>query len=146
MATLLVRCGCEIQHLNSQAHYARVAELVDAVDLKSISRKRVRVQVPPRAPNNSMQEGRAGQEESEFLGTNSNVFKAATLAGATTLSVVESSGARQCHRGVFPAVSQVARPSNKLNAMPVIAALSSPTTLAGTSRRTHWPVGGSGPM
>ena len=31
--------------------FARVAELVDAVDLKSIGRKVVRVQVPPRAPS-----------------------------------------------------------------------------------------------
>ena len=32
---------------------ARVAELVDATDLKSVSRKGVRVRPPPRAPNRS---------------------------------------------------------------------------------------------
>ena len=33
---------------------ARVAELVDAADLKSVFRKEVRVQVPPRAPIETM--------------------------------------------------------------------------------------------
>ena len=45
-----------------------------------------------------------------------------------------------------PVVSQVTRPSNRLNAMPVTVAPASPTVLAGISRRTHSPVGGSGPM
>jgi hypothetical protein len=35
---------------NFKLEQARVAELVDAADLKSVSRKRVRVRFPPRAP------------------------------------------------------------------------------------------------
>jgi hypothetical protein len=36
---------------NFKLEQARVAELVDAADLKSVSRKRVRVRFPPRAPS-----------------------------------------------------------------------------------------------
>jgi hypothetical protein len=46
----------------------------------------------------------------------------------------------------LPARSQVARPSKRVNATPLIAAPSRPTRLAGTSNRTHCPAGGSGPM
>jgi len=41
--------------------------------------------------------------------------------------------------------SQVAWPSNREKPMPVIAPPSRPTALAGTSRRTHWPVAGRAP-
>ena len=40
--------------------WARVAELVDAVDLKSIAREGVRVQVPPRVPAFARKEDKSG--------------------------------------------------------------------------------------
>src|SRR5258706_14478613 len=46
----------------------------------------------------------------------------------------------------LPALSQVARPSNWLNDMPVMVRPSRPTWLAGTSSPAHWPATGSGPM
>src|ERR1041385_3459356 len=46
----------------------------------------------------------------------------------------------------LPAMSQVARPSKIENAMPLSVLPSNATLLAGTSRRTHWPAAGSGPM
>src|SRR6185503_1575803 len=46
----------------------------------------------------------------------------------------------------LPAASQVTRPLKALKAMPRMLLPSSPTWLAGTSRRTHWPAAGSAPM
>jgi hypothetical protein len=42
---------------------ARVAELVDAADLKSVSRNRVRVQVPPWAPSKLVIAALFGQKQ-----------------------------------------------------------------------------------
>src|SRR5262245_26649355 len=46
----------------------------------------------------------------------------------------------------FPARSQVARPSVSENAIPLSVRPSSPTSAAGTSKRTHCPSAGSAPM
>ena len=46
----------------------------------------------------------------------------------------------------LPALSQEARPSNRVKAMPLREEPSRPTRLAGTWRRVHWPDEGRGPM
>ena len=46
----------------------------------------------------------------------------------------------------LPVLSQVARPSYWAKPMPTIVLPSRATALAGTSRRTHWPAAGIGPM
>src|SRR5436190_9858450 len=46
----------------------------------------------------------------------------------------------------LPALSHVARPSNRVKAMPPILEPSNATCSAGTTRRIHWPAGGKGPI
>src|SRR5438105_1373838 len=60
--------------------------------------------------------------------------------------VVETGGVVSAITDALPASSQVARPSNWLKDMPLTVLPSKSTWLAGTSRRTHWPAAGSGPM
>ena len=71
------------------------------------------------------------------------------LLAVSALVPVGERPAKQALGGLvepFPAASQVARPLKALNAMPVTVLPSSPTNLAGTSRRTQPPAAGKGPM
>src|SRR5262245_41660389 len=74
-----------------------------------------------------------------------------TLALSTGVVRVTTGGTASVSAGLFgpactPALSQVARPSNRVKDIPSSTTPSNSTRLAGTSSRTHCPDGGSSPM